>query len=78
MAASSPQRLSLGYLILTPRRHVPGFAGLSDDEAGEIGQWITRLSRALKSLAAERVYVAVVGQPAGSDVCRVGTCVWFR
>jgi histidine triad (HIT) family protein len=51
----------LGYLMITSRRHVPGFAELSDEESAEVGQWISRLSRALKALGAERVYVAVVG-----------------
>jgi histidine triad (HIT) family protein len=51
----------LGYLMVTSRRHVPGFADLSDDESAEVGQWISRLSRALRTLGAERVYVAVVG-----------------
>jgi histidine triad (HIT) family protein len=51
----------LGYLMVTPRRHVPGFGELSDDEGAQIGQWIARLTRALTSLGAERVYVAVVG-----------------
>ena len=51
----------LGYLMVTSRRHVPGMADLSDDESAEIGTWISRLSRALRSLGAERVYVAVVG-----------------
>ena len=51
----------LGYLMVTSRRHVADFAGLTDREAAAIGQWITRLSRSLKALGAERVYLAVVG-----------------
>jgi histidine triad (HIT) family protein len=51
----------LGYLLVTSRRHVPGFADLSDEESAEVGQWISRLSRALRTLGAERVYLAVVG-----------------
>lgn len=51
----------LGYLMVTPRRHVADFAGLTDDESAAIGQWITRLSRSLKAIGAERVYLAVVG-----------------
>ena len=51
----------LGYLMVTSRRHVPGFAELTDPESSAVGEWIGRLSRALTSLGAERVYVAVVG-----------------
>lgn len=51
----------LGYLMVTSRRHAPGFADLTDSESAAVGQWIGRLSRALESLGAERVYVAVVG-----------------
>lgn len=51
----------LGYLMVTPRRHVPGFAELADSESAAMGEWIGRLSRALKRLGAERVYLAVVG-----------------
>lgn len=51
----------LGYLMVTSRRHVPGFAGLHDREAAAVGIAVTRLSRALEQLGAERVYVAVIG-----------------
>ena len=51
----------LGYLMVTPRRHVPGFGELSDEEGSEMGQWISRLTRALTSIGAERVYLAVIG-----------------
>ena len=51
----------LGYLMLTPRRHVAGFADLTEEESAAVGRCITRLSRALKTLGAERVYLAVVG-----------------
>ncbi len=52
----------LGYLMVTPRRHAADFAELADSEAADVGQWIARLSRSLKALGAERVYLAVVGQ----------------
>ena len=55
------QDVLLGYVMVTSRRHVPGFAELRDDESAAVGQWITWLSRALKRLGAERVYVSVVG-----------------
>jgi diadenosine tetraphosphate (Ap4A) HIT family hydrolase len=51
----------LGYLMLTPRRHVAGFADLTEEESAAVGKCISRLSRALKTLGAERVYLAVVG-----------------
>jgi diadenosine tetraphosphate (Ap4A) HIT family hydrolase len=51
----------LGYLMVTPRRHVADFAGLTHQESAAVGQWIARLSRALKAVGAERVYLAAVG-----------------
>jgi diadenosine tetraphosphate (Ap4A) HIT family hydrolase len=51
----------VGYLLVTPRRHVPGFAGLDEREAAAVGVSVSRLSRALEELGAERVYAAVVG-----------------
>ena len=57
----SAEEVFLGYLMVTSRRHVPGFADLDDVEAAAVGRWIARLSRALESLGAERVYVAVTG-----------------
>ncbi len=51
----------LGYLMVSPRRHVEDFAGLSSDEAAAIGIEIGRWSKALKETGAERIYVAVVG-----------------
>jgi histidine triad (HIT) family protein len=55
------QDVHLGHLLVTSRRHVPGFAELSEAEAAAVGQSIARWSRALKSLGATRVYVAVLG-----------------
>ena len=50
-----------GHLLITSRRHTPDYASLHDDEAASVGRETARWSRALKSLGAERVYVAVVG-----------------
>jgi histidine triad (HIT) family protein len=52
----------LGYLIVEPRRHVPGLAELTEQEAAGLGQVITRLSHALKeSEKAEHIYLFVLG-----------------
>lgn len=52
----------LGVLFVEPRRHVPGMAELSTDEAERIGLVLQRLSAALQaSEGAERVYVSVLG-----------------
>jgi histidine triad (HIT) family protein len=52
----------LGHLILEPKRHVAGLAGLTDEEAQAIGRMSTRLSRALMDKAgAEHVYAFVLG-----------------
>jgi diadenosine tetraphosphate (Ap4A) HIT family hydrolase len=51
----------LGYLMVTPRRHVAGFADLTDSESAAMGVAIQRLSRALEVLGAERAYLAVIG-----------------
>ncbi|MDX6326601.1 MAG: histidine triad family protein [Nocardioidaceae bacterium] len=50
-----------GYLMVTSRRHVPDMAGLTEDEAAAVGVAVSRLSRALKDLGAQRVYLAVIG-----------------
>lgn len=54
----------LGHLLVTPRRHVPDFAGLTADEAAAVGIAVSRWSGALKRLGAMRVYVATVGHAA--------------
>lgn len=59
--AAEPPEVYLGYLMVTSRRHAAGFADLDDAEAAAVGQAIARLSRALRELGAERVYVAVIG-----------------
>jgi histidine triad (HIT) family protein len=52
----------LGYLMLTPGRHVVGFADLTEEESAAVGRCISRLSRAISTpLGAERDYLAVVG-----------------
>ena len=51
----------LGYLFVTPRRHVAGFAGLSSAEAATVGVAIARWSLALEAAGAEHVYVLHVG-----------------
>jgi diadenosine tetraphosphate (Ap4A) HIT family hydrolase len=63
--AFNPESTSLpylGHLIVQPKRHVPGLAELTDDEAQQLSLLITRLSRALKaSENAEHVYLFVLG-----------------
>jgi histidine triad (HIT) family protein len=52
----------LGHLLVEPRRHAPGLADLTDDEARAVGWWCTRASQALRAAAgAEHVYAAVIG-----------------
>ena len=52
----------LGYLMIETKRHTPGLADLTDDEAQAIGSLAVRLSRALKaSEGAEHVYAFVIG-----------------
>ena len=50
-----------GHLMVCPRRHVPDFAALDGDEAAEVGGAIRLVSRALKELGAERVYMLTIG-----------------
>lgn len=52
----------LGYLMVEPRRHVPGLVELTDKEAQALGLLVARLSRALKECeGAEHVYAFVLG-----------------
>ncbi|MEJ2012919.1 MAG: HIT domain-containing protein [Anaerolineales bacterium] len=52
----------LGSFIVEPKRHVPTWAELNDDEAAQIGRLIRDVSRALKQVAgAEHIYVFVLG-----------------
>ncbi len=56
------QAIYLGYLMVEPKRHIPGLADLTDVEAQAIGLLVTRLSRALKaSVEAEHIYEFVLG-----------------
>ena len=52
----------LGWLVLEPRRHAPGWADLTPDEARAVGLATSRLARALMDVAgAEHVYTFVLG-----------------
>jgi histidine triad (HIT) family protein len=52
----------LGSLLVEPKRHVAGWAELTDVEAKRVGLVIARLSRALKaSEGVEHIYVFVLG-----------------
>jgi histidine triad (HIT) family protein len=52
----------LGYLIAELKRHTPGLAEQTDEEAQALGLLVARLSRALKtSEGAEHVYLFVFG-----------------
>ncbi len=52
----------LGGFIVEPRRHIPTWAELDDEEARAIGVAIRDVGRALKrATAAEHIYVFVLG-----------------
>ena len=51
----------LGHLLVTTRRHVPGLGQLTPQEGAALGVALTRLSAALESCGASRVYLAAVG-----------------
>lgn len=56
----------LGWLVLTPRRHVMELADLTDAEAQTLGAWQVRLARALTAeLGAAKTYVAEFGEQPG-------------
>ena len=57
-APGADGQVYLGHLVVEPRRHVSGLAGLTADEAAALGQWAARAARALQ---AEHVYSSVVG-----------------
>lgn len=51
-----------GHLLVEPKRHAPGVADLTDEEAAAVGVATTRLARALiASEGVEHVYTAVIG-----------------
>lgn len=53
----------LGHLMLKAKRHAPGFADLTEEEAQAVGLAITRLSSALKiCTGAEKVYVEMYAE----------------
>lgn len=57
------QKAYLGYLMVESRRHAPGLADLTDEEAQATGLLVTRLSRALKACTdAEHIYAFVFGE----------------
>jgi diadenosine tetraphosphate (Ap4A) HIT family hydrolase len=52
----------LGLLFTEPKRHAPGLADLTDEEAARMGLLASSLSRVLKDeLGAEHVYLFVLG-----------------
>lgn len=55
----------LGHLFIETRRHVPGLADLTDDEAACIGIYTSRMADALlHTLEMEHVYSFVIGDGA--------------
>jgi diadenosine tetraphosphate (Ap4A) HIT family hydrolase len=50
-----------GHLLVVTRRHAPGFADLTDEEAASVGRALTRWSKALEGAGAEHVYVLRIG-----------------
>ncbi len=56
------QPIYLGYLMVETKRHIPGLADLTNNEAQTIVLLVTRLSRALKATeGAEHIYAFVLG-----------------
>ncbi|MEV8514770.1 HIT family protein [Dactylosporangium sp. NPDC051484] len=55
-----------GWLILLPLRHVTAIADLTDAEAGALGAWQARLSRALRDVTGcEKTYVVQFAEKEG-------------
>ncbi|MER7008762.1 HIT family protein [Dactylosporangium sp. NPDC000555] len=55
-----------GWLILLPLRHVTAVADLTDAEAGGLGAWQARLSRALRDVTGcEKTYVVQFAEKEG-------------
>jgi histidine triad (HIT) family protein len=51
-----------GWLVVEPKRHVPGLGDLTDEEAAALGVLVNRLARVLKMAAsADHVYAFVYG-----------------
>lgn len=52
----------LGWMVVETRRHTPGLAEVSDEEAQRLGLLVARISHVLKNiLGAEHVYSFVLG-----------------
>jgi diadenosine tetraphosphate (Ap4A) HIT family hydrolase len=51
----------LGYTMVSPKRHAPGLADLTDEEAAALGVAVARISRALVVEGADHVFSAVIG-----------------
>jgi histidine triad (HIT) family protein len=52
----------LGWLVLEPKRHAPGLADLTDEEASHFGLIATRITRAMMAaLDIDWVYAFVLG-----------------
>jgi hypothetical protein len=50
-ASGASGQVYLGHLVVEPRRHVSGLAGLTTAEAAALAQWAAKAARALKSRA---------------------------
>ncbi len=51
----------LGHTMVSPKRHAPGLADVTDEEAAAVGVAVTRVSRALVAEGADHVFSAVIG-----------------
>jgi len=52
----------LGHLFVEPKRHIPELAQLNEDEAKEIGMYMSLSARAIQAVCgAEHVYSFVIG-----------------
>jgi len=61
-SASDQETPYLGAFIVEPKRHVPTWAELNDNEAETLGRVIRDVSKVLKkSVNAEHIYVFVIG-----------------
>jgi diadenosine tetraphosphate (Ap4A) HIT family hydrolase len=53
----------LGEILIQTKRHTPGVADLTDEEARDVGLQSTRIARALKEVVgAEKIYTYVFGE----------------
>lgn len=60
-AEDSPAAVYLGHLLVSPKRHAPGLADVTDEEAAAVGVAASRVSRALVAEGADHVFAAVIG-----------------